>query len=545
VQNQTPFTIYNASAGSGKTYTLVKNYLKVLFRSNSLLAFRTILALTFTNKAVGELKARIIDTLKLFSQVVILEGKDAMFNDLCKDLGIEPLQLHNKSKILLHTIVHNYAAFDISTIDRFNHKLIRTFAHDLKLPVNFEVELDTKNMLGKAVDKLMDKAGTDKELTKILVDFAIEKTEDDRSWDISYDFNSIAELLINENEIPYIDLLEDKTLDDFKTLRLQLLKTIKTIETEVEAIGHEALTLIESRSIPFNHFSYSDLPNHFQKLRSKDLKGLKFDGRLQKNLDSETYVGGKTTTESQHAIDAIINDLITLYEASKKVYNAHYGTYLLSRNAYKNITPLSVLGAINNSLNELKEDDGLLLISEFNSIIHNEIREQPTPFIYERIGEKFKHYFIDEFQDTSVLQWHNLIPLIDNALSGQNLKNETGSAMLVGDAKQAIYRWRGGRAEQFIELCDETNSTKEANPFHVEKRVENLPVNYRSYRSIVEFNNSFFKHIADFAFSNEQHQNIYENSQQEVFFEMEGYVDLTFLDVSDEDKKRIALPTGI
>ena len=170
VQKQTPFTIYNASAGSGKTYTLVQDYLKILFTSNSLLTFRNILALTFTNKAVGEMKERIIETLKVFSDASIFETSNSMFESIATDLNIEPKVLHERSKLLLHTIVHNYAAFDISTIDKFNHKLIRTFAHDLKLPVNFEVELDTKTMLGKAVDKLIDKAGSDNELTKVLVD---------------------------------------------------------------------------------------------------------------------------------------------------------------------------------------------------------------------------------------------------------------------------------------------------------------------------------------------------------------------------------------
>src|SRR5690606_34857512 len=158
----------------------------------------------------------------------------------------------------------------------------------------------------------------------------------------------------------------------------------------------------------------------------------------------------------------------------------------------KNITPLSVLNAINNSLKELKEEDDLLLISEFNSLISNEIKNQPAPFIYERIGEKFKHYFINEFQDTSKLQWENMVPLIDNALSGENLKGETGSAMIVGDAKQAIYRWRGGKAEQFIDLYTD------GNPFFVQKSVYNLPANYRSLKQIVNFNNSFFNHLSTY-----------------------------------------------
>ena len=233
MQNQSQFTIYNASAGSGKTYTLVKDYLRLLFQSKSKLAFKNILALTFTNKAVGEMKERIISMLRVFSEESSLEKPNDMFKDLVKDLNISSKELHFKSKILLETIVHNYAAFDISTIDKFNHKLIRAFAFDLKLPVNFEVELDTTAILGKAVDLLIDKAGSDEALTKILVDFAIKKTDNDKSWDISYDFNTIAQLLIKENDISYLNELKDKSLSDFKALEANLQGQLKNAACKI------------------------------------------------------------------------------------------------------------------------------------------------------------------------------------------------------------------------------------------------------------------------------------------------------------------------
>ncbi|WCO01805.1 UvrD-helicase domain-containing protein [Psychroserpens ponticola] len=529
MQKQTPFTIYNASAGSGKTYTLVQDYLKILFTSNSLLTFRNILALTFTNKAVGEMKERIIDTLKTFSDASILSSSNSMFETIAKDLNLEPKGLHEKSKLLLHTMVHNYAAFDISTIDKFNHKLIRTFAHDLKLPVDFEVELDTKNMLGKAVDKLIEKAGSDKELTKVLVDFAIEKTDDDKSWDISYDFNTIAELLINENEIPYIDQLKDKTLNDFNALKTNLQKQYRTHSDQVVEVAKKTLELISQSQIEHADFSSSYLPKHFIKLADGNFN-VSFAPKWQNDLlEGFPIYPKKVSDDVGETIEGIRQQLIDAFHETK---NAVFQIKFL-KNALNNITPLSVLGAIKKTLDELKLEDNLLLISEFNAIINNEIREQPTPFIYERIGEKFKHYFIDEFQDTSELQWENLIPLVDSAITGQNLKGETGTAMIVGDAKQAIYRWRGGRAEQFIDLYSE------GNPFHIDKTVENLPSNYRSYKRIVEFNNTFFSHISSFAFSNEQHQHIYKNAHQELVFENEGYVELSFLNIDDEDKNEL------
>ena len=529
VQKQSPFTIYNASAGSGKTYTLVQDYLKIIFASNSLLTFRNILALTFTNKAVGEMKERIIETLKAFSHPTIFETSNSMFETISTDLNLEPKVLHERSKLLLHTIVHNYAAFDISTIDKFNHKLIRTFAHDLKLPVNFEVELDTKTMLGKAVDKLIDKAGSDHELTKVLVDFAIEKTDDDKSWDISYDFNAIAELLISENDITYINLLKNKTLQDFKALKANLQKQYKANSEHVTQVAKTVLELIRQSQIEHTDFSSSYLPKHFIKLADGNFN-VSFSTKWQNDLIEGLPVYPKKVSEDVASIiDNIQQQLIDAFQTTK---HAVFQIKFL-KNALNNITPLSVLGAIQNTLEELKEEDNLLLISEFNAIINNEIKEQPTPFIYERIGEKFKHYFIDEFQDTSVLQWENLIPLVANAISGENLKGDTGTAMIVGDAKQAIYRWRGGRAEQFIDLYSE------GNPFHVEKTIRNLPANYRSFKDIVKFNNAFFDHIADVVFSNPKHKHIYKNAHQEFVYEHNGYVEVSFLNTDDEDKNEM------
>nr|WP_321221428.1 UvrD-helicase domain-containing protein [uncultured Psychroserpens sp.] len=524
------FTIYNASAGSGKTYTLVKDYLKLLFQSKSRLVFRNILALTFTNKAVGEMKERIIDMLKLFADEEILNHPNHMFKDLASELNLSGKELHVKSKTILEIIVHNYAAFDISTIDKFNHKLIRTFAFDLKLPVNFEVELDTASILAKAVDKLIDKAGSDDELTKVLVDFAIEKTDDDKSWDISHDFNSIAKLLVNENDIVFLSALNDKSLSDFKDLKNTLQKQQKELESQIKSLAEMTLSLIETNGLQIEDFSRKTLPNHFIKANSLNFSGL-YDNKLQENIANNTSIYNKTLDEGKaRIIDRLLPEIETNYLTIKTLVF----TSKFLKNALKNITPLSVLSAIGKTLQEIKEEEDILLISEFNSIINTEINQQPAPYIYERIGEKFKHYFIDEFQDTSQLQWDNLIPLINNVVSGENLKGETGTSMIVGDAKQAIYRWRGGKAEQFINLYNE-----EAKPLAVEQVVKNLPDNYRSHKTIVEFNNTFFNHIADVAFSNQKHKHIYKNASQNVIIDKTGYVDISFLNIEDEDKNQL------
>ena len=524
---QQPFLIYNASAGSGKTFTLVKAYLKILFTSSQQHAFKNILALTFTNKAVAEMKARVVDMLIAFSDPDILEKPTPMFEMLSTELNIEANNLHLKSKLILHNIAHNYAAFDISTIDKFNHRLIRTFAHDLKLPLNFEVELDTKTVLSKAVDQLIDKAGTDKELTKILIDFALEKADEDKSWDVAFDFNQIAQLLTNENDIPYIESLKDKSLEDFKSLKTNLIKQCAQVEQYITEKAKEILDQIDNQDLQFNDFSSSYLPKYFLKLMEGNFNvgyGLNWQTDL---LEGNALYPKRLAKNKMATIDSIQSVLASSFEQTKqRIYQIKF-----LKNILKNLTPLSVLNAIYKSLQDIKLEEDLVLISEFNMLISTEIKSQPAPFIYERIGEKFKHYFIDEFQDTSTKQWENLIPLIDNAISSQNLRGETGSAMLVGDAKQAIYRWRGGKAEQFIDLY-----TEQQHPFQIQQNVKNLPANYRSLETIVNFNNGFFQHLSTFAFSKASHQKIYEASRQDQSLKGEGYIEISFLEFESEHK---------
>ncbi|MDO6761124.1 UvrD-helicase domain-containing protein [Tamlana sp. 2_MG-2023] len=527
MQPTAPFTIYNASAGSGKTYTLVKEYLKILFEAPYKDQFKRILAITFTNKAVAEMKERIIETLKRFANPEVLTSNDSMFLSICEELKIEPEDLHKKSEALLNNIIHNYAAFDISTIDGFTHKLIRTFAHDLKLPLNFEVELDQDALLYEAVDSLITKAGTDAELTKILVDFALEKADDDKSWDVSFDFNKIAKLLTNENDIPFIEKLKDKSLEDFKLLKTQLKKEISTSENKISNLAQQVLDLIENSGLETSNFTRSTLPNHFKKAKALNFDRL-YDNKLEENITERKGIYTKTLDDKlKDLIDSILPELELKYKAIKaKVFHLKF-----LKAFYRNITPLSVLNAINTELTELKEAQNKMLISEFNAIISTEIKEQPTPFIYERIGEKFKHYFIDEFQDTSVMQWENLIPLLGNSLSTLG-----GTTMLVGDAKQAIYRWRGGKAEQFIGIFNNEN------PFHIDKQVENLPSNFRSFKEVVTFNNGLFQFLSHHVFNHADYQSLYKNAAQNVTQEKEGYVELSFLEIEKEDVRDELFP---
>jgi ATP-dependent exoDNAse (exonuclease V) beta subunit len=516
------FSIYDASAGSGKTYALVKEYLKIILTSPKNDAYRNILAITFTNKAVHEMKSRIVGSLSEFAKDNPSSKAQELMQDVSVDTGLSIIQIKNKSQQIIKHIIHNYAAFDISTIDKFTHKVIRAFAHDLNLPMTFEVSLDTENLLIEAVDAIIAQAGEDEILTNLLVDFTMEKTDDDKSWDISREILETGKLVLNENNRNEITHFQDKSITEFLEIKKKLAAVCEELEKETITFGNEAAALIEQKGIDPKSFSRGTFPNHIASIQAG-----KFNPKNKTFKEADDIAINKTA-QDREMIEAIVPELLSIlskvYALFEKIY--FYKAFL------KNITPLSLLNTVSNELAKIQQEQNILSITEFNALIHREIQNQPAPFIYERLGERYRHFFIDEFQDTSEMQWQNLIPLIDNALSGQDEYGDKGTLMIVGDPKQSIYRWRGGKAEQFIEL------SKDQNPFNnPDKKVTQLEYNYRSYAQIIEFNNSFFKLLAN-EFQHPDYKDLYENhSHQKLNSRTGGYVNISFLPDTSESEE--------
>jgi ATP-dependent exoDNAse (exonuclease V) beta subunit len=513
------FSIYDASAGSGKTYALVKEYLKIILTANKNDAYRNILAITFTNKAVHEMKSRIVGSLSEFTKDEPSQKAAHLMQDLALDTALSIGQIKVKSQQIIKHIIHNYAAFDISTIDKFTHKVIRAFAHDLNLPMTFEVTLDTENLLIEAVDAIIAQAGEDETLTKLLIDFTMEKTDDDKSWDISREILDTGRLVLNENHRSEIIHFQDKTIADFVEIKKKLKESCKVLEKNNAEFAQAALTLIENSGIDLKSFSRGTFPNHLISIRDG-----KYNSKNKTFHEFEDITINKTAKD-RALIENLIPELLQILAAIYKNFEKRdfYIAFL------KNITPLSLLNTVSNELAKIQEEQNVLSITEFNSLIHREIQNQPAPFIYERLGERYRHFFIDEFQDTSEMQWQNLIPLIDNALSGQDEHGEKGTLMIVGDPKQSIYRWRGGKAEQFIEL------SKDSNPFNnPDKRLEHLDKNYRSYSEVINFNNAFFKMLSG-EFEHPDYKDLYENhSHQKTNDKTGGYVNISFIPAIEE-----------
>ncbi|PQB05363.1 UvrD-helicase domain-containing protein [Aureitalea marina] len=479
--------IYDASAGSGKTFTLVREYLTELLISKNPSFFRHILAITFTNKATAEMKNRIISTLIDLSWI---EPKDppAMLEELIESTGLDRSKIKSRARSILEHLLRNYGMFSVETIDSFNHRLLRTFASDLKLPGQFEVSLDTEDLLLMAVDRLIDKVGEERVLTDLLIEFALEKTESDKSWDVGYDLFNSSKILAKDKEQESLESLLSNSLTELLEYRQALLDRVAGLRRLIQANGEGIMEMFRQKDIERLNFTRGYIFDFYQKLAEGNTD-MNLQTKWLQNLESQDPYTSKQKQEIKDLVDGLMPDVISTYHATRPlIIELRFLENILS-----NFIPIAVLKLIDNEIQGLEKELQILPIYKFNRIIGSKIKDQPSPFIYERLGERYRKFMIDEFQDTSFLQWQNLIPLIENALSQQYTDGTFGQLTLVGDAKQSIYRWRGGLPEQFIEL-DQTNI-----PFQgAMVQMSHLPRNYRSRDQIIDFNNGFFTHTSGF-----------------------------------------------
>jgi ATP-dependent exoDNAse (exonuclease V) beta subunit len=497
------FTVYRSSAGSGKTFTLVKEYLKIALTDTQdpPKLFRRILAITFTNKAAAEMKDRIIRALKDLSSdnhETISAGSRTLLDTLIRETGFSPDVLRERAGSVLKAILHNYSDFAIGTIDSFVHKVVRSFAFDLRLPANFEIELDAGKLLGEAVQILISKIGEDEALTQALIEFTESKAQEERSWHIEEDLNILASELLKEEGSRHIEKLKGLKIPDFISIRKKMQSSLRAFEASVSAKASEAFKLIQSRQLEHAVFYYknSGISRYFEKLSVLKNDEFSPNSYVVKTIDEDKWTSKEASTSDIAAIDGIKGRLSELYHGIQEDVRKNLPAYRLYQLLSRNMYALAVLNEIEKVLIEYKNENAILHISEFNKLISEIVFNEPVPFIYERLGERYSNYLIDEFQDTSILQWQNLLPLIDNALSEEQF------TMIVGDGKQAIYRWRGGDVSQFADLPMIRDFQE--NPVIREREAslqrhylpQYLGSNYRSKTEIITFNNDLYTRLS-------------------------------------------------
>lgn len=528
------FVVYKSSAGSGKTFTLVREYLAVVLKDPD--KFRHVLAVTFTNKAASEMKERVVGYLTALADPRSSAGDRTtgiLRDQLLEITGLEPEELKIRSALVLNQIMHHYTEFAVGTIDSFMHRVVRAFAFDLGIPINFEVEIDADELLSRAVDILIGRAGIDPVLTNTLVSFVESKTEDEKSWDIEKDLLKASHHLFREDARPSLDQLTGLTAGDFSSIKQSLHSFLLSYEEQLITTASRAMELIRSAGLDLLSFKgkSSGIGYYFKKIMEGRFEELEPTDTMTKMTASGDLTAKTAPSEVKEAVDTIRNELLSFYEEIQKIRSDKEGIYIILKKVYQNIHQLTLLSELSKILDDFRKEDSIIHISEFNRRIYDFVIKEPVPFIYERLGEKYKHFLIDEFQDTSLQQWHNLLPLVENALSYAHYN------MVVGDGKQAIYRFRAGDVEQFTKLPGLLMAENEVVKLrertlreNYEKR--NLEVNYRSEAAIVDFNNSLFLSVSSWL--KDEYKGIYDDIVQKKGKNMGGYVRLDFIDSKEE-----------
>ena len=532
-----PLIVYKSSAGSGKTTTLVNEYLKIALKKPE--SFRHILAITFTNKAANEMKERVIGTLKDLANPD--KQPPGSLSEVIEAINIELPHLRNRARKLLSLILHNYDEFAISTIDSFIHRVIRTFATDVQLPQNFEVVIDDEDIIPDIIQNLYDKVGSDKELTKVLIKFVLSEADEENSYDPTSKLVSFIKRHMNEDGFQHVNKLDNLNIKELGVIINRLSCKIGFEKSGIIDIANHVIELCSNNNLEIKDFYQGSrgILAYFSKVSQFRVPDDKLfpNKTIQKTINEELWFGSKASAEVQQSIAGIMPEITEYYlKMIKKIEN-----YYFYRLIYSKIYSLALVHEIKNLFFEFTEKTGKVHISEFNKKISSEIAEQPIPFIYERLGRRYRHFLIDEFQDTSILQWYNLLPLIEESLSYGNFN------MLVGDAKQAIYRFRNGEVELFANLPrlygNDGSQLSMSRQSILQQEYEEviLSKNWRSYPEIIKFNNDFFKKIT--AHLSEKIQHIYTDIEQQ-FPENDkqgGLVSLNFVDAENsveyEEKK--------
>ena len=518
------FDIINASAGSGKTFALTQRILVKILKSKDENYFKRILALTFTNRAAEEMKSRILNALKDFSNPKIIGNPSVMFVQVKKELKFPSDKINRLSKERLNLLLHNYSFFQIETLDSFNHHIIRSFSKELNLDPDFRVVIDTEDILDQSVSRVFEDIENNKEIGSLLKDFSIRKISEGKSWDVEFDLKEFAQSILKENEISEIEQIEKSSLKEFTTLKLNIEKTLNDLSGKQKSVLLKIEKNISNQKTEIN-FSRDSFPKLISAIKNNSFTWNSIKS-ISSLFEKNTIITKSCLKLAPEKLNSFVKELFVLFLELKGVL---VKIKVLNSFAHS-LTPSILLKLVKSNSEDIQKENKELFVSKFNKLIHKEIANQPTPYIYEKLGVKFNDYLIDEFQDTSDLQWKNLIPLISHALESKPENEDEGSLFLVGDPKQSVYRWRGADPKIFASLL-----LNEKNPFIVQKNMTNLPTNFRSKNEIINFNNTLFKHASELFKSNDHKEIFSKGAVQKQNNFLGGHVSVNFI---NKDYKR-------
>jgi ATP-dependent exoDNAse (exonuclease V) beta subunit len=527
--------VYSASAGAGKTFRLAVEYgAAALARPDDPGAFRRILGLTFTNKAAHEMKDRVLRTLQ---KAVELDDPfaDPIAKEIALLLDIDAAELRRRAAAVLSEMLHDYGAVSLGTLDQFTHRLVRTFAIELGLPSQFEVELDDDYLLDLAVYELMSDLGTDSALTQLVLDFARANLEDDKQADVFEALKAMAKHLSKEASTDAVAALRGWDLDRHRQLQTNLRQKATDLRAKMRAAAPKLLKLLAS--LPEGSVNRADwYASYFKKLRKADAKLWVPGAHVRKSLMGDPVAILKVAAQKDSALrdqaEGVVAQMKVLLGDPLETALDGVVLDLLRRHDRS----ASVLSELARRLEDVLDRLRVQPIWKFQPLIHRELRDQPTSYLYERLGERYARFLVDEAQDTSRMQWANLWPLMEHALTGRELG---AGAMVVGDGKQSIYRWRGSDAEEFLDLV--ARAKKGQSPSDALPGLEGMSGfvamgdNWRSRHGIVAFNNRLYTGLAA-KLGQDDHRTAYADSAQNPRGASGGYVQLRAIEAEDKSE---------
>jgi len=481
--------ILSASAGSGKTTRLAKEYIKILLKSEDRYAYKHILAVTFTNKATDEMKSRILEDLHLLS---VDPAKCQYINELVPDLAADVKDISAKSETVLCNILHDYGAFSVSTIDRFFQQALKAFSREIGQFASYAVELDRTSLINESVDRVLDsltESPEDKKKLDYLTNSAISQLEEGNGYKLERTLKEMAVKLKSEE---HRVLVEKAGLDEKELYSESTLKKLRTgcssveerfrkdvsdgIKAIFDRIADCGLSLSNFSGVQ-GGFNENSLSKWVDLGKEDDIPApslsfiCKASDKKSWFKKADSYLADKVSPELEDAIKSFLD-----------LFGQKYSEYRTAGILKDQIRGLGIAGDLRKEFSALMKEKNVLCLDDSNAILKNIIDGTDTPFIYEKLGVRFEHFLLDEFQDTSKVQWDNFRPLLKESVSNGR------DNLVVGDIKQSIYRWRGSDWN----LLDKEIPSE----FEGSSRMESLNTNWRSLSDIVEFNNGFFTYAA-------------------------------------------------
>ena len=495
-----PLTVYKASAGSGKTFTLATEYIRLIVENPT--SYRNILAVTFTNKATEEMKMRILSQLYGIWQG--LPESDNYLQVIVEKTDYPPKLIRERAGQGLSNLLHNYNYFRVETIDTFFQSVLRNMARELDLTTNLRIGLNDVQVEELAVDQLIADLSTTDVMLQWILKYIMESISDEKTWNVISQIKRFGRTIFNNEYKEVSQALEQKMEEKgfFERYTTQLREIRKAAEERMILIGESFFDTLEGEGL-----SIDDLANKNRGIAGFFLKLQK--GVFDPSIENATVANCLGNPEKWCAKTHPRRDFIlslaegTLGDILRFAIEERPRQWKLYKSAdltLRHLNQLRLLGSIEKKVRELNENNNRFLLSDTQQLLHALIEGSDSPFIFEKIGTQLEHVMIDEFQDTSTVQWQNFRVLLDEAMS-----HEGGSNLIVGDVKQSIYRWRSGDWRLLNDIEQQFR----------QQQIETIPLkkNYRSERNVITFNNHFFSHAAELEYQEQQELNPEEAEQ--------------------------------